>query len=307
MEVMFSPIDASIARLTEGYHGVFSRQQALDLGAHPDLIRSRVKAGLWVPIAPGVYTLRGFPRSPRSLLAAAVLETPGSVASHESAAELHGIGFVERGLRTITVRKGGNHRNQLAKVHETLYLPERVIARIDGINVTTRVQTVLHLSGVISLGRMARVLDDELSRKALSYKEICLAFYPWARRGRRGVARMRVLLDERGPGFVATDSELETRTLGLIRRHGLPDPDKQVSLPWREELEGRRDFVYLRQRVILEVDGRRWHGRDQAFEADRERDNAAILNGFRPFRFTWKMVNETPEYVVRVIREALAA
>jgi very-short-patch-repair endonuclease len=67
---------------------------------------------------------------------------------------------------------------------------------------------------------------------------------------------------------------------------------------------GRVDFVYPDARLIVEVDGRRFHG-PETFESDRRRDNAAQLVGWRVLRFTWRMVTEQPEYVVSSIRRAL--
>jgi very-short-patch-repair endonuclease len=67
---------------------------------------------------------------------------------------------------------------------------------------------------------------------------------------------------------------------------------------------GRVDFAYGDERIVIEVDGRLFHG-PEVFESDRERDNAAGLAGWRVLRFTWKMVTERPEYVVATVTEAL--
>jgi very-short-patch-repair endonuclease len=43
------------------------------------------------------------------------------------------------------------------------------------------------------------------------------------------------------------------------------------------------------------------------FESDRLRQNALLLAGWLVLRFTWQMLTEDPDYVVRTTRQALAA
>ena len=104
---------------------------------------------------------------------------------------------------------------------------------------------------------------------------------------------------------MAPESELEARYLDLAADHGLGFPERQVRFDWRDDLPGRVDFVYRRARVVVEVDGRRWHSRDQDFELDRVRDNEAQLRGWRVLRFTWKQITGDPDYVVRTVRRSL--
>jgi very-short-patch-repair endonuclease len=43
------------------------------------------------------------------------------------------------------------------------------------------------------------------------------------------------------------------------------------------------------------------------FESDRRRQNALVLEGWLVLRFTWRMLTEQPDLVVRSIQEALSA
>jgi hypothetical protein len=56
---------------------------------------------------------------------------------------------------------------------------------------------------------------------------------------------------------------------------------------------------------VIEGDSRRWHNTSEAFITDRERDNRAMLAGWRVLRYTWWDIEERPEYVVMQVREAL--
>lgn len=43
------------------------------------------------------------------------------------------------------------------------------------------------------------------------------------------------------------------------------------------------------------------------FENDRERQNDLVAEGWRVLRFTWAMLSDSPESVLRWIREVLSA
>ena len=61
----------------------------------------------------------------------------------------------------------------------------------------------------------------------------------------------------------------------------------------------------LRHEIVIEADRRRWHTLFDAFEADRRRDNAAMLAGWVVLRYTWRMISEEPWTIVKEVREAL--
>jgi hypothetical protein len=161
------------------------------------------------------------------------------------------------------------------------------------------------LARVLDDRALLSVYNDQLDRGLVTLDGMYGVFYRYARRGRPGVARTRSVLEHYEPGFVVPESELERRTVDLLVASGLPLPDGQVPLAFWDDLLGRVDFAYVEERIVIEVDGRRFHG-PEVFESDRERDNAAGLAGWRVLRFTWAMVTERPEYVIATIAEALA-
>lgn len=67
----------------------------------------------------------------------------------------------------------------------------------------------------------------------------------------------------------------------------------------------RVDFL-LGDRLVVEVDGRRFHDDPDAFERDRERDALLALWGFRVLRFTYRQVTEDLAGVLDVIRTVQA-
>jgi very-short-patch-repair endonuclease len=97
-----------------------------------------------------------------------------------------------------------------------------------------------------------------------------------------------------------TQSEGERRMLRLIRHAQLPAPRTQVRVGgWPA------DFLWPEHRLIVEVDGYRFHGHRRAFERDRRRDAAHVAAGYVVIRVTWRQLREEPFSVVATIARAL--
>jgi very-short-patch-repair endonuclease len=119
-------------------------------------------------------------------------------------------------------------------------------------------------------------------------------------RGRRGVAVLRQMLArERGP--VLTRSEAERRIVRLFRAAALPQPEANARIHRLEV-----DFLWRSQRVVVEVDGYRYHSNARAFERDRERDGILVANGYAVIRVTWRQLVQSREAVIARVAAALA-
>src|SRR2546423_15633399 len=116
--------------------------------------------------------------------------------------------------------------------------------------------------------------------------------------GRGGLAR-------RGGALAAAGGELQDLFTELLDAHGGARPDGEIALGTAGRWVGRVDFVWRRQKLIVEVDGRQ-HAAPLDRRADRARDAALEGDGWIVVRVTrWELVNE-PEKVVARIRMALA-
>lgn len=64
----------------------------------------------------------------------------------------------------------------------------------------------------------------------------------------------------------------------LVRRFGLPEPDRQVI---RADGHGRRwlDAAWVKERLVVEIDGR-WHMDARSWWADMQRDNELTVDGY---------------------------
>jgi very-short-patch-repair endonuclease len=65
------------------------------------------------------------------------------------------------------------------------------------------------------------------------------------------------------------------------------------------------DLAFRRLKLAIEIDGRLYHTGAEVFETDRRRQNLLVLDGWCVLRFTWTMIEEHPEEVIAMVREAI--
>ncbi len=105
-------------------------------------------------------------------------------------------------------------------------------------------------------------------------------------RGRRGAAALRALLSDAALGATVTRQELEHAFAAFVADARLPRPAKNIRVEGYEA-----DAVWRAQRLIVELDGSAVHGTRRAFEADRARDCALTIAGWRVIRITWRQLH----------------
>jgi very-short-patch-repair endonuclease/predicted transcriptional regulator of viral defense system len=301
-------LDAHIAQLAAAQAGVFTRQQALDLGMTHAMARRRVTSGIWRWRAQGVYGIAGFDDLPTSALWAATLAPGvGAVVSHQAAAQLHGLPTFDGHATVVTVPHSTSRLDHLATVHQSRRLYDDHITSNTGLRVTTVARTIIDLASEYRPGRIEIVLDRAVAARKTTLAEFCATFDDLACRGRRGIALVRAVLAERRPGYVPPASVAESMLLRVLRLGGLPRPVLQFEHPGRG-YEGRRvDAAYPAARILIEVDSRTWHGGWTDRERDLDRDLAASAVGFRTLRISYKTLTEQPDWLLEKIRGALAA
>jgi very-short-patch-repair endonuclease len=131
-------------------------------------------------------------------------------------------------------------------------------------------------------------------------------FAELATRGRPGIGRSRAVLGRLDPD-PPTESELEAMFVRLVARRRLPSPERQASFDWLGSGRGRVDFWYPQQRLVLELDGRRFHLRVAAFESDRRRDLVGLTHGITTVRITHRQLSTEGSFVATSLLNVLAA
>ena len=130
---------------------------------------------------------------------------------------------------------------------------------INGLRVTTPVRTMIDLAQVMGAKRLERVLEHALVEELVEFATVEQLFSAVARRGKRGVTNMRRVLEALSPEASVSESVLESRFMRIVREAGLPVPTPQFHAPWLRPSNGRVDFGFLDERIVVEVEGRRCH------------------------------------------------
>jgi very-short-patch-repair endonuclease len=123
-------------------------------------------------------------------------------------------------------------------------------------------------------------------------------------RGRRGVARLRLVMDEIRPETRRTRSEMERAFLRLCESAGLPRPEVNVPLRVRGRTQ-RPDFLWRDVGFILEADSRTYHDTDSAFQVDRKREQRFQLAGWRVSHCSWEQIFREPRELASTVRGLL--
>lgn len=302
-------IDVDISGLNlfaRHHHGLFRLGDAAAHGVNRRRLSRLVEAGWCERTRKSVYRVRGAPTShEQAMLAAVWFSGSGAVASHRAGGSIWGTPGYRSPAPEVSKPRGQSQRREYGRVHGSLWLPPRHRTIRFGIPVTTPARTVFDLAGIQRKEATERVLDHMLHTRLCAAEDVHAVFFALARRGRRGTVVMRDLLAGLGEGYVPPASELERRARKLIHEAGLPTPAFEVEVGGTDWI-GRVDCLWRSERVVVELDGRRYHGGMLARAADRRRDNALAAAGWRVLRITWDDLVERPGDVVCWLRRALA-
>src|SRR5438552_17375374 len=118
---------------------------------------------------------------------------------------------------------------------------------------------------------------------------------------------MRLILEDRGEGYVAPATALEAEFRDLVRDFGLPEPVRQHSAGDAAAWIGRLDVAYPGSKLLIELDSRRHHTSKLDRDADQARDNRLMAAGWRVLRLSWFDLTERPAESAALVRAALSA
>jgi len=293
----------ALAALAGRQHGVVALFQLAALGLGGSGVRSRVAAGRLHRVHRGVFAVGHRLLSREGHWMAAVLACgPGSVLSHRSAAALLGLRPSARhDVDVIVPGRSGRVRAGI-DVHAAGTLHAVDITIVRGIPCTSVARTLLDLADVVDRRGVERAIEQAEILRILDVRALNDVLDRG--KGRRGCAVLRALLGAHRSGATATRSELEERFLRICREAGVTGPrvNAFVALP-----DGgfEVDFLWPAERLVVETDGRAYHGTRHVFESERERDRRLVLAGWRVVRFTWRQLSEGPGEVTDVVQALL--
>jgi predicted transcriptional regulator of viral defense system len=294
-----------VGRLAVAQNGVMTLPQLEDLGLSEEAILKRVaRCRLYrihqrvYAVTPGVMTERG------RFMAAVLACGSGAVLSHRSAAYLWGL--TEKWNEPIDVtapnRRGRSPEGVAAHRDGSLQPIDKT--SLHGIPCTTVARTILDCATVAPEWEVRKVVAEAEVLRILD-KDRLRALLKRSRR-RRGVARLRLILDTIHPQTERTRSELEHLLLEALARATVPQPEVNVWLPAPDGRRYQADFLWRDAKRIIEADSRRFHDTDSAFVSDRKRQQQLELAGWRVTRCTWEEVEQEPRRLVLTIQGLLA-
>jgi hypothetical protein len=294
-----------VARLCHEQNGVITLSQLEEQGLTVQAVHERLVAGRLHRIHQRVYSLTPDVMTQRGKFMAAVLACgPGAALSHRSAAYLWGL--VDEWVEPIDVtapnRRGRSpvgvaaHRDGSLQPIDKTYL--------HGVPCTSLARTLLDYAGVAPEWELRRAVAQAEVLGALDVE----AMRSTLRRGRRrrGVARLRLVIDSLHPQTKRTRGDLERLFLGMCIRAELPHPEVNIwlNVPGGKPLQA--DFLWRDARLIVEADSRGFHDTASAFEYDRKREQRFQAAAWRVSRCTWAQVEREPQRLATTIRALLA-
>ena len=289
-------VERAVAAVAARQRGVVTVRQLEQCGLGPGAIKHRVAVGRLQRLWRGVYAYGHRELRLEGRLLAAVLACgPGAVLSHRSAADLWGIlPTARRDIDVTVATRGGRPRRRGIDLHCVRRLGESDVTTSDGIAITTVARTLVDLCDLVPDRKLEKAFEQSHVLRLVAPGAIEAALERAVGRQTRSLRR---LVDAETFTPTLTRSELEEAFLALCRRGGLPDPEVNVRLHGYEV-----DFLWRKQRRVVELDGYAFHSRRRAFERDRRKDVDLELAGFPVTRFTHQQVIHEADDTLRRTR-----
>jgi very-short-patch-repair endonuclease len=249
----------------------------------------------------GIYSMVPFAVLPPLAIELAAVLACGDAAllSHHSAAAVWGFRASFHGDVHVTVVGGDCGRTRAGiQVHRVNELDPRDVRRYQNIPITSPARALLEIAPDLTDRQLERALDEALVRRLVSHAAIAAVVNAYPHR--RGVGRLRATADPGRP-TTQTRSDGEEALLALIRKANLPTPEVNAKVG-----NYTADFLWRKQKVIVELDGYDYHRGRAAFERDHQRDAEHQRMAHLVIRITGRQLAHQHEAILVRIATALA-
>jgi Transcriptional regulator, AbiEi antitoxin len=273
-----------VLALAKSQHGHVARRQLLALGLSRGTIDGRIEAGEYLRVHHGVYGIAPLRDDPVSRAAAAVLACgEGAVLSHGSAATLWG--FSRYWTFPLEVIAKGERERPGITTHRCRTLKRRDVTRQLGIPTTSPERTILDLAPRLAKKQLTRMVNDARLR---GYVHLASLTDLVARnRHHPGAKLLKPFVEQPGN---PTRSGFEDAFRDFCAKYGLPTPLINTMLNGYEV-----DAYFPDHRLIVQLDGLRYHNDPASFEEDRDRDAEQLKHGVRTIRITDERFITSPD------------
>jgi len=281
-------------------HGVVGRWQLLAAGYSRGVIQRMINQGYLHRVHRGVYAVGHRRLTAKGRWMAAVLAGgPNAVLSHRAAVALWDLRPLPSGAVDVTVPGRSRHHRPGIRLHNVRRLDPADRDVIDGIPVTSLHRTLLDYAEIARFQQLRHALEAAERRDLLDGGKLEALFgRAW---GRRGLKALRAAVTELNGSAPWTQSELERAFLTLIREHGLPEPQTN-----RLVHGFLVDCWWPQARLVVEIDGYRFHKSRRQFEENRIRDTKLQLEAIRVLRVTQARIEYGSGELLADLRRALS-
>lgn len=262
-----------------------------------DALTRACARGRLARVLPGVYADPNRAEDPVLRMAAVCRWDPNAVVQAQGAAMLTFWPKVAR-PSTLQVASVTQHRPQPGFAFTRRRIPAELVTRAGPVRLTAPALTALELA----TSEFTDPIDVALQSRQVTLASLYDALRATPQRA-GNVDRRRVLLDSRAEPW----SHAERQAHRLLRSDGITGWVANRKIVLAGGATYFLDVGFDRERVAGEIDGRAYHCAPDVFETDRSRQNALVLDGWLIVRFTWLMLTRDPDYVLRTVRQALAA
>ncbi len=290
--------DQAAGRVAASQRTMITHEQLVACGLGPRAIKWRLETGRLHVEFRGVYSFGCGELPPLAREQAALLACGrGAFLSGLSAAFYWGMRKTAPAPVEVTVVARCCASRDGINVHRIKAIDRRELQHRDGLWVSSPSRAVLEVAAVAPQ-ELLEVIDEGLARRVLNRRELerVLARH----RGCRGAARLAAVVGDED-AMTLTRSKRERAFLKLIRQSGLPVPETNVKVgPWEP------DFLWRRERLVVEIDGYNFHSGPAVFRRDREKDLALREAGLGVLRFAGDHVLHQPSMVLVMVAQELA-
>ncbi len=287
-------------------HGLLSRADAARAGLSFYQLRRLADRGVIQRLGPAVFRFAGSGRSWHQDVMAAVLDGGlECVASHRTAAALHGFDGFAPGVVEVLVPMHVFHRRTDVLVHHTRLLPAADRSVVASLPVTSRARTLIDLGAVVEADRVEEAFDGAERDRLVHRGQVEARYSALRAPGRNGIGAMTLIMADRVASESVPRSVLERRMLRLLDRAKLPRPVVGHRVRLSPSTVYELDFAYLERRVGIEVDGHGTHATRRQRAADNTRLNNLEDADWTIRRFTYEQVMNDAAGVAAAVRAAL--
>jgi very-short-patch-repair endonuclease len=263
---------------------------------HPELdttLRYLVRRGDLARVLPGIYSAADQAASLQTRVRALSRFDPDAILVGAVAARVSFWPDIRVDVIECAVRH--SRATQAGYCFTRRPIPSELVTNRFGIRYTSPALTALDLCATLGGDAIDQALRTRAATLGQLYRALELTS---ARVGNR--TRRQLLLDSRAEPW----SEAERRLHRLLRHAGITGwkANRPIVL---NDSTFYVDILFRKLKLVIEIDGRLYHTGTEVFETDRWRQNLLVLNGWFVLRFTWTMIEEQPEKVIAMVREAI--